>query len=103
MSNIKLIKLITDEELIAEVLPSSDAVCKLRNPVRVVVMPNKIDPKSPNIGFGPWAEFSDDKEIEIDKRHILAIMTPVKQFAEQYSSMFSKIVTPQSTGLILPN
>ena len=99
--NIKIVKLLTGEEILAKVLPSSDYVVIMENPVRIVVMPNKIDPKTPNIGFAPWAEFSDDKTFTIDKSHVVAIMTPIKEFVNQYNTMFGKLVTPQS-GLILP-
>ena len=99
--SVKIIKLLTGEELIAKVLPSSDSVVILQNPVRIVVMPNRIDPKTPNIGFAPWAEFSDDREFVVDKSHVGAIMTPIKDFVNQYNTMFGKLVTPQS-GLILP-
>lgn len=99
--SVKIIKLLTGEELIAKVLPSSDSVVILQNPVRIVVMPNKIDPKTPNIGFAPWAEFTDDREFVLDKSHVLAIMNPIKEFATQYSSMFGGLVVPTS-NLILP-
>lgn len=99
--NIKIVKLLTGEEILAKVLPSSDHVVIMENPVRIVVMPNKIDPKTPNIGFAPWAEFSDDREFVVDKSHVVAIMTPIKEFVNQYNTMFGKLVTPQS-GLILP-
>ena len=99
--NIKIVKLLTGEEILAKVLPSSDHVVIMENPVRIVVMPNKIDPKTPNIGFAPWAEFSDDKTFTIDKSHVVVIMTPIKEFVNQYNTMFGKLVTPQS-GLILP-
>jgi hypothetical protein len=96
---VKLIKLINGDELLAEITTSTD-ILKIKNPVRIVVMPNKIDPKTPNIGFAPWADFSDDKSFTLDMSHVLCIMTPIKEFASQYSAMFGKIVTPQS-GLIL--
>jgi len=64
-------------------------------------MPNKIDPKTPNIGFAPWAEFSDDKEFVLDKSQVLAIMTPINEFVNQYNSMFGGIVVPKS-NLIIP-
>lgn len=103
--NIKIIKLLTGEELLAKVLPTkgslSDDVLIMENPVRIVVMPNKIDPKTPNIGFAPWAEFSDDKEFIVDKSHVLAIMTPIKEFVNQYNTMFGGLVVPTS-NLILP-
>ena len=97
---VQIIKLITGEELLAEVV-GDDIMVRVKNPVRIVVMPNKIDPKTPNIGFAPWAEFSDDKEFTLDKSHIVAIMTPIKEFVNQYSSMFGGLVVPKS-NLILP-
>lgn len=103
--SIKIIKLVTGEELLSKVLPTKgsllDDVLIMENPVRIVVMPNKIDPKTPNIGFAPWAEFSDDNTFTVDKSNVLAIMTPIKEFVNQYNTMFGKLVTPQS-GLILP-
>lgn len=100
-NNVKLIKLLTGEDLIAEVVEQGDPVM-LKNPVRIVVMPNKIDPKSPQVGFAPWAEFSDDKIISIDKRHVVAIMSPIKEFVNQYHTMFGSIVMPNMKDLILP-
>lgn len=101
--SVKLIKLSNGEELLAEISSASPIPTSvvLKNPVRVIVMPNKIDPKTPNIGFAPWAEFSDDKTIEVDKSHILATMTPIKEFVNQYNSMFGGLVVPTS-NLIMP-
>ena len=100
-ANIKIIKLITGEELLTEVLDIG-ATVSMKNPVRIVVMPNKIDPKTPNIGFAPWAEFSDDKTFYIDKSHVLAIINPIKEFINQYNSMFGGLVVPTGSNLILP-
>jgi hypothetical protein len=107
-SNIKIIKLITGEELLAEVTISSPIPTSitLKNPVRIVVIPQKpnmqYDPnRAPSIGFAPWAEFSEDKTFELDKAHILAIINPVKEFVNQYNSMFGGLVVP-SSNLILP-
>lgn len=102
-ANIKIIKLITGEELLAEVTISSPIPTSitLKNPVRIVVMPNKVDPKTPNVGFAPWAEFSEDKTFDLDKAHVLAIINPIKEFVNQYNSMFGGLVVP-SSNLILP-
>lgn len=97
--NIKIIKLINGEDLIAKVLPSSSEVVKVENPVRIVVMPNKLDPKTPNVGLAPWAEFSDEKVFVLDKSHVLCIMTPVKEFVNQYNTIFGGLVLPNS-GLV---
>ena len=98
--NVKILKLITGEELLAEVLDLNNTI-QIKNPVRIVVMPNKIDPKTPNVGFAPWADFSDDKTVTLDKSHIIAIMSPIKEFVNQYNSMFGGLVVPTS-NLIMP-
>lgn len=100
--SVKIVRLLNGEELIAKVLPSSADVVKMENPVRIVVMPNKIDPKTPNVGLAPWAEFSEDKTFDIDKSHVLCIMTPIKEFVNQYNSLFGKLVVPTGSNLILP-
>ena len=99
--NIKILKLITGQDLMAEVLPSVAGVVKIKNVIMIVVIPNRVDPKTPNVGFGPWAEFSEDKEFTIDTSHVLSIMTPIKEFVTQYNSLFGGIVMPES-NLIIP-
>lgn len=104
MSDIKLIRLLSGEEIIAEVFPPKfDALGKIviRNPVKVVLIPNKLDPKTPNIGFAPWMEFTDDKEIKLNENTVVCVTTPIKEFLNQYQSMFGKVITPTS-GLVLP-
>jgi hypothetical protein len=100
-ANVKILKLITGEELLGEILPGGPSVCEIKNPVRIVVMPNKMDPKTPNVGFAPWAEFSDQKTFIIDKSHVLCIIEPIKEFVNQYNSMFGGLVLPTS-NLIKP-
>lgn len=103
--NIHIIKLSTGEEILAEILSSvagNEGQIIVKNPVRIVVIPNKVDPKVPNIGFAPWMEFSSEKNISISNSHVIAKAEPIKEFIEQYKSMFSNIVMPQSK-IILPS
>lgn len=108
MNEVKLIKLLNGEEIIAEVqaqsLSHNAFLGKLivKNPVRVVVMPNKLDPKTPSIGFAPWMEFTDDKEIKINDSTVVCVANPIKEFLTQYQSMFGKVLTPTTGGIILP-
>ena len=100
--NVKLIRLLNGEELMAEVVSSNDSKVTIKDAIRVVVMPQR-DPKaSPSIGFAPWLEFSEDKQVELDKSHVLFVVTPIKEFVNQYNSLFGGIVTP-TTKLILPS
>lgn len=97
---VKIIKLVNGDELLADVINENIDPIIIKNPVRIIVMPNKIDPKTPNIGFAPWAEFSDDKTFTLDKAHIVAIMNPIKEFVNQYNSMFGGLVLPTSNLLV---
>ena len=100
MANIKVLKLVTGEEVLTELLENGDKLT-MRNATRIVVMPNKIDPQQPNVGLAPWAQFSDDKDISIDRSHVIAIMEPIKEFKTQYQAAFSGLALPQSK-LIIP-
>lgn len=103
MSNVKIVKLITGEELLAEVTDTSATLpLKIKNPVRIILMPNKLDPKTPQVGLAPWAEFSEEKTFSIDKSHILCIMTPIKEFVQQYKSMFGGIIPAAQSKLVMP-
>ena len=101
-TNLKLIRLINTEELLGEVLSETNTELVVKNIVRVVFMPNKIDPKSPSVGFAPWIEFSEDKEFTIQKAHVITTMRPVQDFINHYNSMFGGIVSPPTTKLIIP-
>lgn len=100
--DILLFRLITGEELIAERIDDPfESKVRFRNPIRFMLVPSKGNPNNPTVGFAPWQEFSTDTEFALDKSHVLAIMTPIKEFKEQYRATFSKIITPKP-GLILP-
>lgn len=100
-TNVKILKMISGEELLGEVVKETDTHLEVKNVVRIVIMPTTSNPKNPTVGFAPWADFSDETEFTIHKAHVIVTMKPVKQFVNQYNSMFGGIVTPASK-LIIP-
>lgn len=100
-TNLKILKMISGEELLGEVTRETDTHLEVKNIVRIVIMPTASNPKTPTVGFAPWADFSDEKEFTIHKAHVIVTMKPVKEFANQYNSMFGGIVAP-SSKLIIP-
>lgn len=102
--NVKLHRLIDGSEILGETIADngSDSFITIKNPVRVVIVPTKTDPKTPTVGFAPWAEFSDEKEFRIHKAHIIVSMTPVREFINQYNTIHGGIVLPSKSGLIAP-
>ena len=99
--NIKLIRLLNGEELIAEVVLDTGLKLTVKNPIRIVVMPPKNNSQAPTVGFAPWMEFSEETEVTLDNSHVLCIMTPIKEFVTQYNSTFSGLVLPKN-NLLLP-
>jgi len=99
--NVKLVRLINGEEIIADVVEESSGKLTLKNPLRVLIAPSQTNPNTPQVFLVPWCEFTSDKAVLLDKNHILAIMTPVDEFTNQYKSKFGGIVTPVH-NLIIP-
>lgn len=97
MKDPKLIRLINGDELIAEVVSHNAVVLKIKNPLRVLIVPSQQNPNQPSVAFAPWAEFSSDKEMDLSGNAVLAVMTPIPEFVKQYINNFSpiKIQTPQ--------
>lgn len=100
--NVKILKIVTGEDIIAEVISETEKFIKIKNPLRVVMMPSKADPKSPTIAFIPWVDFYTEKEFTLDKSHVLVIGSAIKEFINQYNSVFGGIVSPTSSKLVIP-
>ena len=106
MANIKLIRLVTGEELLADIIPhtgNGGNVVSLKNIATIGYLPNRNQQGTPPaIGIGPWVPYRDMKqEVEIKVSHILCILNPLPDMITEYNKMFSPIVAPISS-LILP-
>ena len=84
--NIKVIRLVTTEELIGEWDQEKSSIL---NPV--VMVPVSKD----KIGFQPWITLSDDEEIFLKDQHIMAIVTPDIKLQNEYNRVFG-------SGLVIP-
>ena len=95
-ANVTLIKFLGGEEILAEVL--SDGIEKLtvKNAVRIVVIPDKSSPQTPQVGLAPYLQFSDSKELTFNKNLIVTTATPLTDFVNQYNSLFGGIQVPSS-------
>ena len=90
--NVKVMKLVTGEDLISEVKDSKDGGLILKNPCILVPA------KDGGIGIAPWAFMSKDVEtgIEISKDKCVFVSSPQDEFEEQYLKVFSPVVAPSS-------
>ena len=95
--NVKLIKFLGGEEIIAEVLSDEATSLVVKNAVRVVVIPDKTTPQTPQVGLAPYLQFSDSKELTFNKALIVTTAEPLTDFINQYNSLFGGIQIPTSS------
>ena len=98
MKDVKLIRLITGEEIIAEVLDWSNGILTIQNALVVI-------PQQGQVGFAPWATVidPDQPEIGLDMKHVIYSVAVAEPVAKQYNEIFSNsiITTPEEKKLIL--
>ena len=88
--NVKIVKMISGEELIGEFDEKTNVI---KNPV-VMIPVNK-----EQIGFQPWMPYSEDKEYKLKEEAIHVIANPSTTIINEYSRMFgSGIVVPNDAG-----
>ena len=91
--SIKLLRLKSGEDIVADIDVNDDTIT-IENPAVIVPMG---DPRGGNVqmGFGPWAPFSEDKQLEISKDWVVFITEPSTDIVNNYRQAFgSGIVVP---------
>jgi len=91
--NVKIVKLISGEDLIAELADSDDIIVK--NPV--VMIPVNKD----QIAFQPWIPYAEDKEYLLKETQVVIIATPSETIVNEYQKIYSSIVTPKQSSIIM--
>jgi len=93
--NVKLLRIVTGEEVIAELLSEDENTITVKN--GLVVLPN-----ANGVGFAPWATvISKTKpEITLDRKFIVYMVECDVDVVDKYESIFSPIEKP-SKKLIL--
>ena len=98
MINVKLLRVVTGEEVIAELVSEGDTTITVKN--GLVVLPTQS-----GVGFAPWATVIDpDKpELTVSQDHIVYIAEVSEDVTKKYNELFgdSKLVTPNEKKLIL--
>ena len=88
---IKLIKMWTGEDVIADLLEEKGRESiVIKNPI--VAVPAD---QEGNIAFAPWSPLADrNAELEVTMRYVVYINEPQESLVTQYNQMFGNISTP---------
>ena len=87
--NVKLLRISTGEEVVAEIVEESSEFITVRN--GLVVLPN-----AQSVGFMPWATVIDktEPEITVSKQFVVYIAAVDSGVKNKYCEMFGGITTP---------
>lgn len=98
-----VLKLITGEEVLGEVLAQNETEWILENPVGIAVVRGKDG--QPNVGFAPFPIHATQKEgsvVALSKKHVIYSYVPAEDFITNYNQIFgSGIVLPPTKQLII--
>ena len=97
MIDIKLIRIVTGEEIIAEVLDWTGGMITIQNALVVL-------PSAQQVGFAPWATVisKENPEITLDMKHVIYVAEIDHSVAKKYNQMFgSPLITPDEKKLIV--
>ena len=95
--NVKLFRITTGEEVVAELVSETDTTVTMKNGLVVL-------PTGQQVGFAPWATVidKDQPEITVNRTHIVYIAEVSEDVTKKYNELFgSKLVTPDKKKLIL--
>ena len=97
MIDVKLLRIVTGEEVIAELLSETEDTITVQNGLAVL-------PTNNGVGFAPWATVisKENPEITISKTHLVYVAEVQEDVSKKYNEMFgSKLITPDSKKLIV--
>ena len=97
MIDVKLLRIVTGEEVIAELISETEDTITVQNGLAVL-------PTNNGVGFAPWATVisKENPEITISKTHLVYVAEVQEDVCKKYNEMFgSKLITPDSKKLIV--
>ena len=97
MIEVKLLRIVTGEEVVAELVSEDETTITVKNGLVVL-------PTNTGVGFAPWATVisKEDPEITVSKTHVVYVAEVQEDVCKKYNEMFgSKLITPNSKKLVL--
>ena len=96
MADVKLIRMHSGEDVVAEIIKSDDSCTTFKN--AIVAIPTG----QGQLGFAPWAPILNKTENEVDVKNefIVFIAEVDEDVANQHKSMYGGVITKQSKLIV---
>ena len=98
MIDVKLFRIVTGEEVVAELVSEDETTITVKN--GLVVLPTQTG----SVGFAAWATVinKDKPEITMSRNHVVYMAEVDSGISKKYNEIYgSKLVTPEEKKLIL--
>lgn len=97
MSDVKLIRMSSGEDVVAAVISETEESITIEN--AIVAVPTG----QGQLGFAPWSPIvsKEQKEITISKSFVVYIAEVDSSVVTQYNTMYGNIVTPAKQDIIV--
>jgi hypothetical protein len=97
MIDVRLFRIVTGEEVVAELVSETDSTVTVKNGLVVI-------PQAQNVGFAPWATVisRDSPEITLSRNHVVYVAELDSSVKKKYNDLYgSKLITPDDKKLVL--
>lgn len=86
---VEIIKLMSGEEIIGDVINiSNSSTVTIKKPCVLQMVPSRNNPEQPMMALFPYAAYTENHSISVDKAHVLWSERPIKELYNQYNSVF---------------
>ena len=95
MSDVKIMRLSTGEDIIAKIIDKSVETTKLKQPF--VIIPHQQGPGKPvQLMMTLYSPYANSEEIEIKTANIVSTVEPKREILASYQQNTSRIITPKA-------
>lgn len=103
MAEVKVVKLMTGQEIIAKVVSESSSELVVDSPLMLQAMrPNSPNDTAISLGLIPFSWAGLPHNVALNKQHILCVLAPEPQLQTQYLAGLAGIAVPDAATTSLP-
>jgi len=98
MSELRILKLISGEEIVGDILSDTADGVLIQDPCTLGLMQSQTGPR---LNMMPMLLFSEQKKVQLQKSHILYTVTVAQEIQNKYNEIYgSGIVLPKPSAII---
>ena len=99
MSELRILKLVSGEEVVGEITSDSADSVTIQNPCTLGIVPTQSG--GPRLNMMPLLIFSEQKKVQLQKSHIVYEVSVAQEIENKYNEIYgSGIVLPKPSAII---